>query len=368
VIPAVNETVENLERVRRFISKCLNTDLQRRLSRLQPGQELAQRERDRLEIDWGTIPGVDKPFLKQPGAEKFLFWLTLRPHFRTENFEMPNGHLEVACSATIYHKKANEIVFEGPQCSCTTMETNYRFRWAKRENAPNPDKDEAAKLKAAGLGKWRKERPWAHGKQSAVEEWVWYDRVENPNVHDERNKVRQMAQKRAMVKAVRNMGALSEIFTSDPGEWDIPEEEGSPYEDMDHTPSGRRVTHDGHKPSEATGSAADNGGSKEAAQAVAARKIEEHRQKTASAPPGASPVPRAVIPQPVRTVTETQFQAFLDAAQEAGWQKPEIQDFLERNGWKRGSEVPQHKLAWLMDVARLGEDGANELHESRARG
>lgn len=361
VIPAVNETVENLERVRRFISKCLNTDLQRRVSQLKPGQVLAQRDRDRLEIDWGTIPGVDKPFLKQPGAEKFLFWLTLRPHFRTECFEMPNGHLEVVCSATVYHKKANEIVFEGPQCSCSTMETNYRFRWAKRENAPSPEKDEAAQLKAAGLGKWRKERPWAHGKQSAVEEWVWYDRVENPNVHDERNKVRQMAQKRAMVKAVRNMGALSEIFTSDPGEWDIPEEEGSPYEDMDHAPSGRRITVDGRKPS--SGAVETNGGTKEAAQAVAQRIITEHAAKQA---PPAGP-PKAVIPQVVRTVTEVQFQAFVDGALEAGWQKPEIQDFLERNGWKRGSEVPQHRLAWLMDVARLGEDGANELHESRQR-
>jgi len=136
--------------------------------------------------------------------------------------------------------------------------------------------------------------------------------------------------------------------------------------DDNHAPSGREMTVGGAEPAV---------GTIEAAQAVAARKIAEHATKqreaplsAGSVPSGVAPVPRAVIPQPVRTVTETQFQAFLDAAQEAGWQKPEIQDFLERNGWKRGGEVPQHKLEWLMDVARLGEDGANELHESRARG
>ena len=363
-IPTINETVENLERVRRFITRCLNTDLQHALTKLPQGKELDKKVRDRLEIDWGTIPGVDKPFLKQPGAEKFLFWLTLRPHFRTENFEIPGGHLEVVCSATVYHKKTREIVFEGPQCSCSTMETNYRFRWAKREPpAEPPTKEQAVQLKASGLGKWRKERPWVRGKQSGVDEWVWYDRVDNPNIHDERNKVRQMAQKRALVKAVRNMGALSEIFTSDPGEWDIPEEQGSPYEDLDHTPGGRRITVNGHRPSDAPGTA-EAGGTKEASQAVADRKIAEHKAQEAERGNG---VPKAVIPQVVRTLTEAQWTAFMDEAHDHGWHKPEIQEFLERNGWTRGSEIPQHKLAWLMDVARLGEDGANELHESRQR-
>lgn len=118
--------------------------------------------------------------------------------------------------------------------------------------------------------------------------------------------------------------------------------------DDNHAPSGRAMT---------IGAADPHEGTQEAANAVAARKIAEHAAK--------QPVTRAVIPEVPRTVTGVQFQAFLDEAQEAGWQKPEIQDFLERNGWTRGSEVPQHRLGWLMDVARLGEDGANELHESR---
>lgn len=127
--------------------------------------------------------------------------------------------------------------------------------------------------------------------------------------------------------------------------------------DDNHAPSGRAMT---------IGQAEPHEGTKEAAQAVADRKIAEHKARQAQEPPSqTATVPKAVIPDPPRCVTEVQFQAFLDDAYEYGWQKPEIQEFLERNGWKRGGEVPQHRLAWLMDVARLGEDGANELHASR---
>ncbi len=128
--------------------------------------------------------------------------------------------------------------------------------------------------------------------------------------------------------------------------------------DDNHAPSGREIT-------AGTG---DAGGSKEAAQAVAARKIAEHEAQEAQRAKNGGGVPKAVIPQVVRTLTEAQWDAFLDEAYDKGWQKPEIEEFLARNGWKRGSEIPQHRLAWLMDVARLGEDGANELHASRTNG
>lgn len=248
-IPTIKSTVENLERVRRFVTSCLNKDLQRELTKLAaknlPAQEHQKEElalRERLEIDWGTIPGVDKPFLKQPGAEKFMFWLHLRPKFIKREVEGGNGHLEIVAHVIVYAKKTNEEVFEGPDCSCTTMESNYRFRFAERDAAEKPPtQDEANKLKAAGLGKWRKKAIWVHGKKTG-DQWVWFDRVENPNIHDERNKVRQIGEKRALVKCIRNMGALSEIFVADPSEWDIPDEdEGSPSIDAQYTEGGRRI-------------------------------------------------------------------------------------------------------------------------------
>lgn len=255
VIPTVEATIKNLNRVRRFVASAMNVDLARELGKLAGRDDLTPEARKktetdlrrRLEIDWGTIPGVNKPFLMQPGAEKFLFWLMLRPQFHKTVIDLGNGHIEMTCYVTVYSKKTGEEVFQGPEASCTTMESNYRFRYTERgENEPIPTQDEAKKLKAAGLGKWVKKDQWVRGKNLG-EKWVWFDRTENPNIWDERNKVRQIGEKRALVKAVKNMGALSEIFVASPDEWELgPEEgtEGSPDLDASFTPGGRKIVPD----------------------------------------------------------------------------------------------------------------------------
>lgn len=253
----VEQTIANLERVRRFVSKALNRDLQRETAKLAANKKFTHEQRvkeeielrNRLEIDWGTIPGVDKPFLKQPGAEKFMFWLNLRPKFQVRERELPGEHLEIVGRVVFYSKKTGEEVFEGPDCSCSTMETNFRYRWAEVDKPPDQECD---RLKAIGMGRFKKVRRYAHGK-FLKEEWAWFQRVENPNVTDSRNNVRQIGQKRMLVKGIRNMGALSEIFISDPSEWEDlgePDEQGSPSEDADYTPSGRHVYQaDGSSPS-----------------------------------------------------------------------------------------------------------------------
>jgi hypothetical protein len=248
--PTFKNLVENVEKIRRFVSKHLNVDLQRALAKLQPGQELDHKERERLEIDWGTIPGVDKPFLKQPGAEKACLWLHAYPKYHKESTELGEGHLEMVCHVSIHSKRTRKELYEGPDCSCSSMESNFRFRWVEREGA-RPDPEESQRLKSQGLGKWKKKAVWAHGRKTG-EEWVWLDRFENPNIHDERNKVRQIGEKRALVKAVRGMGAMSEIFVAGPDEWNMEDtEDDDPYlHDQDFTPGGRKiVTEDGRTPS-----------------------------------------------------------------------------------------------------------------------
>lgn len=249
VVPKIKETMANMERVRRFVSRCLNIDLQRRLANLPKGQTLAPEDRQELEIDWGTIPGMDKPFLKQPGAEKFLLWLGLRPKYTTRENDMGNGHIEVVSRVIFYSKKTGEEVFEGPECSCSTMESNYRFRWAEVDKDKVPPDEKQEEMKMSGMGRWKKKGIWVRGKKTG-EEWRWYQRVENMNVHDERNKVRQMGQKRGLVKGVRNMGAISEIFTADPSEWEVPDDDDDPTVEKDYTPEGRKIINaDGKTPS-----------------------------------------------------------------------------------------------------------------------
>lgn len=247
-VPSIREMVTNFERVRGFITRCMNTGLQKRLAKLQrdidagklpKDAQLDRKEREKLEIDYGTIPGVDKPFLKQPGAEKFLSWLNLRPNYIKREIDLGGGHLEMVASVKVFHKKTGQELFEGPDCSCSTMESNYRFRFIERD-PPYPSQKDSVELKKKGLGKWRKVWVWSDERGKKVETWVWFDRAENPNIHDERNKVRQMAEKRALVKCVRNMGALSEIFTEDPAEWGTFDED-EPTPEPEAPPSGRVV-------------------------------------------------------------------------------------------------------------------------------
>jgi hypothetical protein len=299
-VPSIKGTIKNLENVRRFVTRCLNADLQDALARLPAGQKLSDEERTRLEVDWGTIPGVDKPFLKQPGAEKVLFWLNLRPTYTKREVELPGGHLEIIASCKFYSKKTKEEVFEGPDCSCSTMESNYRFRWADVDKDKKPPEAEQDRLKRIGFGRFRRKAIWVHGKKTG-EEWVWQERVENPNIHDERNKVRQIGEKRALVKGVRNMGAMSEIFTSDPSEWNIPDDDDDPRNDQDYTESGRRiVTAEGKTPSgKPVGYQPE--GSLEAAQEVGRQKIEAHKkreeEKKAVVEPAATtpPLPKQIV-------------------------------------------------------------------------
>lgn len=185
------------------------------------------------DVDYGQIPGIDKKFLLQPGAEKFALWTRVRPVYEVDTEKLMDGHLDVVARCKLVSIKDQQVMAEGPWCSFTTMESNSRYRWiqpvcpecaGKPGQCPKcggkgfamPAKEKAAEMKALGMGKWVPEKS-KDGK--TILGWKWFERRDNPNIHDERNKARQMACKRAFVKAIRTMGALSEIFTEDPSEW-----------------------------------------------------------------------------------------------------------------------------------------------------
>jgi hypothetical protein len=313
-VPKILETMKDLERVRRFVVSCMNIDLQRAEAKAKLiGKPLTDEERERLEIDWGTIPGVDKPFLKQPGAEKVMFWLKLKPKYFKQSTELDGGHLEMVCSVKLFTKKGNEEVWEGPDCSCSTMESNYRFRWAKREGnelEPNPTQDEADRLKRLGLGRWKYVTKYVRG-QAQGKEWKWFDRVDNPNIHDERNKVRQIGEKRGLVKSVRTMGAMSELFVAAPDEWDVPpeDEEGSPSTDADHTEGGRRIVDEhGRSPS---GKPVTPQARHEDAQAAGRAKAEELRKRMEETPKTPPERPKSAYAERQEEINRTTRVAYL---------------------------------------------------------
>lgn len=288
-MPSIKETVQDMEKVRSFIQLSLNRELRVAQERAKlMNKPLTDAQRQKLEIDYGTIPGVDKPFLYQPGAEKICFWLKLKPKFHIQRSELGDGHLEVVASVSIHMKAPpHDEVFEGPAASCTTMESNYRFRWSKREGderEPNPTEEEAVRLKKLGLGRWRKIDEYVNKRSTGKKIWAWFDRVDNPNIHDERNKVAQIGEKRAFVKAVKNMGALSEIFTTDPAEWRLEdlEDEGDPYTAGDFTATGNTIVDErGFTPS---GKAATYDAQRSQAQELGKAKAQEMRQNMTEQP------------------------------------------------------------------------------------
>jgi hypothetical protein len=271
IAPKVKQTVQDTEQIRRFISTCLNVDYRRKAPKIKQaiqdiyaaggGHGDLSKEQERkiyklendleaLEIDWGTIPG-SKPFLKQPGAEKFMLWLNVRPIYHKQVTEIGDGHLEMVCYVTYKVKGGEEEVFEGPEASCTTMETNFRYIWAESQHTPT--QDEVDRGYQTKMGKWMWIKKWKSGKSLGTVK-TWFIKIDNPNIWNERNKVRQQGQKRAVVKGVRNMGAISEIFQAGPDEWDIPPEDDEPQEDsrdvdMDYTEGGRQVFVNGKSPS-----------------------------------------------------------------------------------------------------------------------
>lgn len=195
----IEQTVQRLSEVRKFIRSVLKED-----------------------TDYGRIPGVNRKFLLQPGAEKICVWLGLKPEFDRMERDLGDGHIECVVVARLVQRSTGNVLNEA-QASCSTMETNFRFRWAFTDP---PAKQEVERLKAQGAGRWVPARmkagklvPKEKADKAKPDGFLWQQRFENPNIYDERNKVRQMAEKRALVKAIRRTGAMSEIFSEDPSEW-----------------------------------------------------------------------------------------------------------------------------------------------------
>lgn len=221
-VVAIQATIEKLETVKRFIQKNLNAGHRRLLKKIgkrQPTPDERKQLRE-LEIDFGTVPGINRNFLKQPGAEKIAQWLHVRPRYETEVTSVPDqaGHIEVAgrCKIMAITPTGEFELFSGPLASCSTMESNYRYRWVDMNPQPTYEWSTGEGKSAKALG--------THRSFKKDDKWVWQQRFENPNIYDERNKVRQIGEKRMLVKAMRNWGALSEVFTEDPSEWVLDDE------------------------------------------------------------------------------------------------------------------------------------------------
>ena len=125
---------------------------------------------------YGTIGGVNKPFLFKAGAEKLGFMFRLAPSFEIQKQDHEHGHREYSVVCTLTHIPTGDLVAQGVG-SCSTLEGKYRYRNVYENGSKN--------------------------------------RIENPNIADTYNTILKMAKKRAHVDAMITACAASDIFSQD---------------------------------------------------------------------------------------------------------------------------------------------------------
>ena len=166
---------------------------------------------------YGVIPGTDKPSLLKSGAEKLSLTFRLRPRFGLERLDLAGEHREYVVTCDLYNTTGGH---EGQGIgSCSTMESKYRWRQAKRQ-CPSCGAEAIIRGKAeygGGWLCWKKQNGCGAKFAATAPEIVAQvaDRIENPDLADTFNTVLKMAKKRALVDATLTATAASDLFTQD---------------------------------------------------------------------------------------------------------------------------------------------------------
>jgi ribosomal protein L37AE/L43A len=172
-------------------------------------------------VDYGKIPGTEKPTLLQPGADKLcnLFGLTLRYEF-LEKEEDWSGERHGA-EPFFYYQVAVKV-FRGEFLlgegvgACNSRESKYRWRKAER-TCPVCGKANIRKSRDGGWYCWKKTKgcgsTFHDGDQSI--EGQETGRTPNPDIADSVNTILKIAYKRAKISGTINATSAAEFFTQD---------------------------------------------------------------------------------------------------------------------------------------------------------
>lgn len=166
---------------------------------------------------YGVIPGSIKPSLLQPGAEKLALLFRIDPQFTREK-TYDGDHLTVESTVVLYHIPTGQrIGSAGGMCS--TKESKYAFRNASRI-CPKCGKETIIKGKAEyGGGHLCFAKKGGCGAKFADNDPAIISQpagqVPNDKLPDFWQTVSSMADKRALVAAVKRCTAASDIFTQD---------------------------------------------------------------------------------------------------------------------------------------------------------
>ncbi|MGG1554969.1 hypothetical protein [Paenibacillus ferrarius] len=203
------------------------TDLRKKLADMKQKLNLTKeffREVMQEGVDYGIIPGTDKPTLLKPGAEGlcefYNFAPTIASKVEDKNFE--TGYYGVDITIRLIHRGSGAIIGEGVG-HANTFESRYRWRWVSEKDLPKGvEKEDLVS----------KERSGKYGKYQSY-------RIENDDMHSIWNTVLKMAKKRALVDATLAATRSSGIFTQTEQELEAYLSGEDPEIEGDPSPAGR---------------------------------------------------------------------------------------------------------------------------------
>ena len=168
---------------------------------------------------FGVIPGCGKkPSLLKPGAEKLCLTFRLDPQYESVGSVLEPMFIAHHIKCVLYHIPTGLRIASGLG-SCNSRESKYRYREGQRV-CPECGAEAIIKGKAEYGGGWlcfaKKGGCGAKWPDGAAEiESQQVGKIENENPWDQENTIFKMACKRALVAAVLNGTAASDIFTQD---------------------------------------------------------------------------------------------------------------------------------------------------------
>lgn len=159
------------------------------------------------EVDYGKIPGTDKPALLQPGADKLVALYNFSKVIadKQETKDYATGHYDVTVKVRLVHRATGCLVSEG-EGSCSTRESKYQYRWVYERDIPK------------GINPVDLVYKEFENKKTGAK-WTKY-RIENEDLFSLWNTVLKMAVKRAYIAATLSGTGLSGLFSQEEDELD----------------------------------------------------------------------------------------------------------------------------------------------------
>jgi hypothetical protein len=228
---------------------------ERNLAMLQRGQQRLVELTDKLldrGTDYGTVPGIKKPFLQKPGSEKLANFYGLAIRFEAERVEGDG----VKAPPLAYHVRsfAHLGSFDGPVVAqgygeANSWEPRYRYLDAKRV-CPACNHEGLIKGKPDGKlkGKW-----WCSARDGGCNKTFeaadpqiteqQTGKVDNPDPYGLANTLVKMGEKRAHVDVVLRATGTSGFFSQDEDSPSVQAQASSaPPDDRDERPEVENVT------------------------------------------------------------------------------------------------------------------------------